>query len=253
DLPHAPALDGVQLARPARASTVDEGAATTIAGVSAPGIFRPPPALNEPVKGYAPGSPERAELQSRLAEMAAERVQIPLVIGGERVETGETFEVVMPHDRDHVLADVARGDATHVERAIAAARTAHAEWARTPWWERAAVFLRAAELLAGPWRSTLNAATMLGQSKTAHQAEIDGLRDDRLPPLQRRLPRPHLRGAAALLAGRLEPDGVPAARGLRARREPVQLHRDRGQPDHLARADGQHGDLEAGLHGGALR
>ncbi len=148
-------------------------AATTIAGVSAPGIFRPPPALNEPVKGYAPGSPERAELQARLAEMAAERVQIPLVIGGERVETGQTFEVVMPHDRDHVLADVAKGDAAHVEQAIAAARAAHAEWARTPWWERAAVFLRAAELLSGPWRPTLNAATMLGQSKTAHQAEID--------------------------------------------------------------------------------
>ncbi len=148
-------------------------AATTIAGVSAPGIFRPPPALNEPVKGYAPGSPERAELQARLAEMAAERVQIPLVIGGERVETGQTFEVVMPHDRDHVLADVAKGDAAHVEQAIAAARAAHAEWSRTPWWERAAVFLRAAELLSGPWRPTLNAATMLGQSKTAHQAEID--------------------------------------------------------------------------------
>ena len=105
--------------------------------------------------------------------MAGERLSIPLVIGGERVETGTTFDAVMPHDRDHVLADVAKGDASHMERAIAAARAAHAGWAATPWHERVAVFLRAAELLSGPWRSTLNAATMLNQSKTAHQAEID--------------------------------------------------------------------------------
>lgn len=141
--------------------------------MSAPGIFRTPPAVNEPIRSYTPGSPERKELQRRLEEIAAERLSIPLVIGGERVETDETFEAVMPHDRDHVLADVAKGNASHVERAIVAAREAHAEWAATPWHERVAVFLRAAELLAGPWRSTLNAATMLNQSKTAHQAEID--------------------------------------------------------------------------------
>jgi 1-pyrroline-5-carboxylate dehydrogenase len=141
--------------------------------MSAPGIFRPPPAENEPIRSYAPGMPERAELQRRLAEIAGERISIPLVIGGERVETGATFEAVMPHDRDHVLADVAKGDASHMERAIAAAREAHPVWSSTPWQERVAVFLRAAELLAGPWRSTLNAATMLNQSKTAHQAEID--------------------------------------------------------------------------------
>jgi 1-pyrroline-5-carboxylate dehydrogenase len=120
-----------------------------------------------------PGSPERAELQRRLAEMAGDRVAVPLVIGGERVETSETFEAVMPHDRAHVLADVAKGDASHMERAVAAAREAHQGWSSTPWHERVAVFLRAAELLAGPWRSTINAATMLNQSKTAHQAEID--------------------------------------------------------------------------------
>ena len=141
--------------------------------MSAPGIFRPPTAVNEPIRSYLPGSPERAELKQRLDEMAAERLAIPLVIGGERVESGTTFQAVMPHDRDHVLADVAKGDATHVERAIAAARGAHPGWASTPWHERVAVFLRAAELLSGPWRSTLNAATMLNQSKTAHQAEID--------------------------------------------------------------------------------
>ena len=141
--------------------------------MSAPGIFRPPAPVNEPVLGYAPGSPERATLRSRLEQMSAERLHIPLVIGGERVETSATFEATMPHRRAHVLADVAKGDASHVERAIAAARAAHPAWSRTPWHERAAIFLRAAELLAGPWRATLNAATMLNQSKTAHQAEID--------------------------------------------------------------------------------
>src|SRR5829696_6435210 len=141
--------------------------------MSAPGIFRLPEAGNEPVRMYAPGSPERAELTERLRQMQSERISIPMVIGGEDVDSGETFEAVMPHRKDHVLADVARGGADHVARAIEAAREARADWARTPWQDRAAVFLRAAELLAGPWRMTVNAATMLNQSKTAHQAEID--------------------------------------------------------------------------------
>ena len=141
--------------------------------MSAPGISRPPAPANEPVKAYAPGSPERAELLRRLDEMQRERLQIPMIIGGRDVEAAETFEAVQPHKRAHVLADVAKGDERHVEQAIAAAREAHGEWSRLPWEERAAVFLRAAELLAGPWRSTLVAATMLNQSKTVVQAEID--------------------------------------------------------------------------------
>ena len=145
----------------------------TITTVSRPGISRPPTPVNEPVKDYAPGSPERAELQRRLAEMERERMELPLVIGGEDVTTGDTAEAVMPHRTSHVLADVHQGGAKEVERAIEAAGEAWQDWSRMPWEERAAVFLRAAELLAGPWRSTLNAATMLGQSKTAHQAEID--------------------------------------------------------------------------------
>jgi 1-pyrroline-5-carboxylate dehydrogenase len=157
----------VGVPRRAHAATIQFGL------VSAPGIFRPPPPVNEPVRSYAPGSPERAELQARLASMAGERIHIPMVIGGERVETGTTFEAVMPHRREHVLADVEKGGAAEVERAIAAARDAHDEWSRTPWHERVAVFLRAAELISGPWRSTMNAATMLNQSKTAYQAEID--------------------------------------------------------------------------------
>ncbi len=141
--------------------------------MSAPGIFRPPAAVNEPIASCAPGSPERAALQARLGEMSTERIHIPMVIGGEHVETGTTFEAVMPHRRAHVLADVERGGAAEIERAIAAARAAAPEWSRTPWHERVAIFLRAAELISGPWRSTINAATMLNQSKTAFQAEID--------------------------------------------------------------------------------
>jgi 1-pyrroline-5-carboxylate dehydrogenase len=141
--------------------------------MSAPGIFRLPPPANEPVRSYAPGTPERASLQVRLEQMKAERLEIPCVIGGEDVTTGTLKQAVMPHDKDHVLADVHQGGAKEVERAVDAAAAAWEDWNRMPWEERAAIFLRAAELLAGPWRDTLNAATMLGQSKTAHQAEID--------------------------------------------------------------------------------
>src|SRR5437660_6974110 len=141
--------------------------------MSAHGIVRVPDPHNEPVRSYAPGSPEREELRVRLVELESQQREIPLVIGGEEVRTGSTFEAVEPHNRSHVLATVHKGGAKEVERAIAAAADAWNDWSRTPWEERAAVFLRAAELLSGPWRATLNAATMLGQSKTAHQAEID--------------------------------------------------------------------------------
>jgi 1-pyrroline-5-carboxylate dehydrogenase len=141
--------------------------------MSRPGIFVLPEPHNEPVKDYAPGSPEREELKDRLHELENERMEIPLVIGGQDISTKKTFESVMPHRRKHVLAEVSSGGPEHVQQAIDAAREAHHDWSRLPWEERAAVFLRAAELLAGPWRATVNAATMLGQSKTAHQAEID--------------------------------------------------------------------------------
>ena len=135
--------------------------------------FRPPAAHNEPINDYAPGSPERARLQLRLEQMRNERPEIPLVIGGKDVTTGTMKQAVMPHDKEHVLADVHQGTAEHVRQAIDAAAAAWEDWSRWPWEERAGVLLRAAELLSGPWRDTLNAATMLGQSKTAHQAEID--------------------------------------------------------------------------------
>jgi 1-pyrroline-5-carboxylate dehydrogenase len=141
--------------------------------MSSHAIFRPPAPENEPIRSYLPGSPERLSLQTRIDLMLRERPDIPLVIGGKEVRTGKTREAVIPHRKDHVLADVHQGGADEVELAVAAAADAWEDWHRRSWEERAAVFLRAAELLAGPWRDTLNAATMLGQSKTAHQAEID--------------------------------------------------------------------------------
>src|SRR5881628_3514100 len=141
--------------------------------MSSHAIFRPPHTSNEPIHDYAPGSPERLRLQRRLEQMRNERVEVPLVIGGKDVTTGDLKQAVMPHDKQHVLADVHQGTAEHVQQAIDAAATAWEDWSRWPWEERAGVLLRAAELLAGPWRDTLNAATMLGQSKTVTQAEID--------------------------------------------------------------------------------
>ena len=132
-----------------------------------------PPPVNEPIKPYAPGSPEKAEIKSRLKQMAGERIEMPLVIGGREVRTGETAPTVMPHDHAHVLGQWHRARRQDVEAAIAAAGEAHREWSTWSWEDRAAVFLKAAELLATTWRSTLNAATMLGQSKTVFQAEID--------------------------------------------------------------------------------
>ena len=137
------------------------------------GIRQVPPPVNEPVKAYAPGSPEKKELKARLAAMAGERLEIPLVIGGREVRSGERAQAVMPHDHAHVLADWHKASKEHVGQAIAAAAAARREWASWPWEDRVGVFLKAAELLATTWRATLNAATMLGQSKTAFQAEID--------------------------------------------------------------------------------
>jgi 1-pyrroline-5-carboxylate dehydrogenase len=137
------------------------------------GIPRVPTPVNDANKTYLPGSPERAALKARLAQMAAERIEIPLVIGGREIRTGRTEPAVMPHRHAHVLADWHRAEPEHVHQAIAAAAEARREWAGWSWQERAAVFLRAAELLTTTWRPTLNAATMLGQSKTVFQAEID--------------------------------------------------------------------------------
>ena len=132
-----------------------------------------PPPRNEPVLSYAPGTSERDEVKSTLERMAGERIEIPLIIGGEEVRTGDIAEACMPHDHAHVLATWHRAGEGEVRRAIDAAREAQGEWASWAPKDRIAVLLRAAELLTTRWRPILNAATMLGQSKTVHQAEID--------------------------------------------------------------------------------
>src|SRR5215203_5185308 len=134
---------------------------------------RVPPPLNEPNLSYLAGSPERAALKDALRQMSSEKADIPIIIGGKEIRTGTTERAVMPHDHRHVLAEWHLAEASHVAQAIEAAKDAQREWGSWAWHERAAVFLRAAELLTTTWRATLNAATMLGQSKTAFQAEID--------------------------------------------------------------------------------
>ena len=137
------------------------------------GAFQTPTPTNEPILEYRAQSPERASLEAALAECAGATAEVPLVIGGVEVRTEKTGTMVMPHDHGHVLGTYHKAGAGEVAAAIEAAEAARPGWAGLPWEERAAVFLRAGELLAGPWRDRINAATMLNQSKTAHQAEID--------------------------------------------------------------------------------
>ncbi len=137
------------------------------------GLFRVPPPVNEPVRSYAPGTPERAALKAAYAELAGKKFDLPLTIGGKSVRTGNTVPLVCPHARRTELGSFHQAGTNEVQDAIAAAQAARGEWAAMTWEQRAAIFLRAATLLRGPFRDRLNAATMLGQSKTAHQAEID--------------------------------------------------------------------------------
>jgi len=133
-----------------------------------------PPPVNEPVLNYAPGSPERTELEARLKQMAAEQVELTMAVGGEhRLAGGEPIDVVQPHRRQTKLGTLANATSDDVRQAIDASATAADSWQHMSFDDRAAIFLKAADLLSGPWRATLNAATMLGQSKTAYQAEID--------------------------------------------------------------------------------
>jgi 1-pyrroline-5-carboxylate dehydrogenase len=135
--------------------------------------FKVPKAINEPVKSYAPGSPERTALQQAIKELKALQVDIPMFIGGKEVRTGKTATMHPPHELSHTLGTFHKGDASHVEQAIAAALEAKIEWESLAWEQRASIFLKAAELLAGPYRYKMNAATMLCQSKNPFQAEID--------------------------------------------------------------------------------
>ena len=244
---------------PEHVAALSEQAERTVHPRSAPlagfsGTRRVPPPVNEPIKSYAPGSPERAELKARLKEMANERIDIPIIIGGQEIRSGTTAHAghaARPQARARRLAQGV-GRVTCRRRSSPRAK-ARAEWGNWAWEDRAAVFLRAAELLATTWRQTLNAATMLGQSKTAFQAEIDAACE--LIDFWRFNPayaQELLRRAAAVEQHDVEPARLPAARGIRLRGDAVQLHVDRRQPADRAGADGQHRDLEAGGDGDAV-
>ncbi len=137
------------------------------------GFFHVPTAINEPVKGYAPGSSEREAVSKQYKAYFNGSVDVPMYIGNEEVRTGNTRNITPPHDHQHVVGHYHIGNKSHAEKAIANALEARTEWAQMPWEQRAAIFLRAAELIAGPYRAKINAATMIAQSKTVHQAEID--------------------------------------------------------------------------------
>lgn len=137
------------------------------------GYFKVEMPKNEPVKAYLPGSPERASLKKELERQSAQVVQVPMIIGGKEVWTERKTKAVMPHDHAHVIAEAASGGEKELKDAIAAALVARKAWTEMPMEHRVSIFLKAADLIAGPMRDKVNAATMLGQSKTAYQAEID--------------------------------------------------------------------------------
>ena len=137
------------------------------------GFFHVPKAVNEPVKSYAPGTPEREAVAATYTQMWNSQVEVPLYIGNEEIKTGNTKKMSAPHDHQHIVGVYHQADKTLVEKAITSALEARKKWAAMTWESRAAIFLKAAELLAGPYRAKINAATMIAQSKTIHQAEID--------------------------------------------------------------------------------
>ena len=141
----------------------------------ATGFYHVPQAKNEPILSYAPGSPEKTELKAMIDRLRKEDADIPMYIGNQQVRTGNKHSIHPPHDIRHTLGHYHFGDKTHVQMAIDAALAAKKEWAALPWEQRAAIFLKAADLLAGPYRARMNAATMLCQSKSAYQAEIDAV------------------------------------------------------------------------------
>ncbi len=137
------------------------------------GFFHVPKAVNEPVKSYAPNSPEKAAVLAAYKKMWNETIDVPMYIGSEQIKTGNTRTMSAPHDHKHVVGTYHLAEKSHVEKAIASALEARKAWANMPWEHRAAIFLKAAELIAGPYRARINAATMIAQSKTIFQAEID--------------------------------------------------------------------------------
>ena len=138
-------------------------------------FFNVPAAKNEPVLEYRPGSPERASLERAIADLKGKQIDIPMFIGGAKVHTDQKIAIHPPHELKHTLGRFSKGDASHVRQAIDSALQAKSAWEKMPWEERASIFLKAADLLAGPYRAKMNAATMLGQSKSVFQSEIDAV------------------------------------------------------------------------------
>jgi 1-pyrroline-5-carboxylate dehydrogenase len=145
----------------------------TIFYIMLKGFFNVPTPTNEPILGYAPGSKERELLKAAIADARSKKIDIPMYINGKEVHTENKGKATPPHDHQHILAEYSKGNKDHVKQAIDAALAAKANWENLAWEHRAAIFLKAADLIAGPYRYKLNAATMLGQSKNAYQAEID--------------------------------------------------------------------------------
>ncbi|WP_026712363.1 L-glutamate gamma-semialdehyde dehydrogenase [Flavobacterium daejeonense] len=137
------------------------------------GFFNVPKAVNEPVKNYAPNSPEKAAVLAAYKKMWNEKIDVPLYIGNEEIRTGNTRNITPPHDHKHIVGTYHLAEKSHIEKAISNALASKTAWANMAWEQRAAIFLKAAELIAGPYRARINAATMIGQSKNIHQAEID--------------------------------------------------------------------------------
>ncbi|MBP6759517.1 MAG: aldehyde dehydrogenase family protein, partial [Flavobacterium sp.] len=137
------------------------------------GFFNVPKAVNEPVKSYAPNSPEKAAVLAAYKQMWNTKIDVPLYIGNEEIRTGNTRNMTAPHDHKHVVGTYHLAEKAHIEKAIANALDAKSKWANMAWEQRAAIFLKAAELIAGPYRAKINAATMIAQSKNIYQAEID--------------------------------------------------------------------------------
>ena len=137
------------------------------------GFFNVPLAVNEPVKAYAPGSPERKAVSEAYKTMYNSKVEVPMYINGKDVKTGNTRTMSPPHDHQHIVGEYHIAEQKHIDEAISTALEARKTWSQLPWEQRAAIFLKAAELIAGPYRAKINAATMIAQSKTVHQAEID--------------------------------------------------------------------------------
>ena len=224
----------------------DSPASAPILDAAFAGVRRVPEPINDPNRSYAPGTPERAELKARLKAMAAERIEIPLIIGGKEIRTGRTAQAVMPHDHSHVLADyhladadaraagdrrLRRGAPRVGELAVGRSRRGHPARGGA-----------AGDQLAPDDRRGDDARTV---EDGVPGGDRRGVGDDRLLALQRLVRAGALSRAAGERSRHVEPDGVPRARGLRLRHLAVQLHRHRRQPHHRAGADGQHDRVEA--------